>query len=176
MATRTPLFVAPAAKSKARVVLRKAANTSADTTVAASDQSSPTLDMITVVSDQPTLAPPPTADAPTLLVGADMVNASEGPLPSSTTKKIKDKGPVVVHLTDEPLGKRAKSSVIRSWADAINAGHRDPISATDYLYGLVPSGFNCRDMSPSKLGEESIHFLLIVSSDVQPLLSTRLTF
>lgn len=66
-------------------------------------------------------------------------------------------------LTDVPAGKRARDSAIRSLADAINAGRSDPVTASDYLYSLVPTGFDTRDMSPGKLGEESIRSLLAVS-------------
>lgn len=86
------------------------------------------------------------------------------------TWKRKDKGPPLVDLLDEPLGKCAKASIIRSWADAINAGPRDPISALVYLYGLMPIGFNTRDMSLGKLGEDSIRSLLTVSFNVGLLL------
>lgn len=156
MATRTPLFVALAAKSKARVTLKKAIVTSTDTTMIASD---PT----TAAASQPTVIPPPAIEEVAHPAGAYTSEAVERLPSTTTTRKRKDNGPVVVELSDETLGKRAKASVIRSWADAINAGRSDLVSALDYLYGLVSTGFDYRDMSLDKLGEECIWSLLTVS-------------
>lgn len=111
MATRTSLFVAPVAKSKARVSLKKHTTASIDTTSAPIDQSTPVAETTTATAGLPAPAPLETTASP---ANADMGNAPEGPMPSTATKKRKDKGLVVVDLSDEPLGKRVKASVIRS--------------------------------------------------------------
>lgn len=76
--------------------------------------------------------------------------------------KGKTKALVVVDLSDEPHDKHDKASIVRFWVDAINTRRRDPVFASDYLYGLMPTGFDTQDMSPRKLGEENIHSLLTV--------------
>lgn len=157
MVARTPLFVAPTAKSKARVSLRKASTASTDTANAPLDQSTPAIDMKTATTEQYTTPSSPATKVLTQVIDTSAVD------PTYLTGKKKDKCPVIVDLFNEPLGKCTRSSVLRSWAEAINAGRCDLIFASEYLYSLVPIGFDTCDMSLGKLGEENICSLLTVS-------------
>lgn len=150
MSSRTLLkFTAPPAKSKQLVSLRKKNPTpTARTTIIAPKQA------ISV------------AAAPTSLATVPDKFPQEEFL-THVPKTGKDKGPQVVDLSDVPVGKRARTFVVRSWADAINIGRSDPVTASDYLYNLVPTGFETQDMFPRKLGEESIWSILTISTPSQ---------
>lgn len=99
---RTSVHI-PVAKFEAWVSLKTAPVTSTETSVAAFDQSTST-----------TISHPPTMEVSTQVVGATVVDPPVGHHPAPVTRKKKDKGLMIVDLSNEVLGKRAWASIIRS--------------------------------------------------------------